>query len=55
MASYSRRYGKYLLLVSGAGLSTYAALKLMSEKKEVHFNRSKPKISIKLKVRLFHF
>jgi len=55
MASYSRRYGKYLLLLSGAGLSSYAAFKLIDQKKEVHFKTEKKFKSInnKVKVRLF--
>jgi hypothetical protein len=39
-AKLGRRYGKYALLVSlGAGISSYAAFRLIDQKKEVHFTR----------------
>ncbi|CAG2105660.1 unnamed protein product [Medioppia subpectinata] len=36
-----RRYGKYALLVCGAGISSYAVFRLIDQKKEVHFRQTK--------------
>src|SRR5882757_8367171 len=42
-----RKYGKYALLVGGAGLSTYAVFRLIDQKKEVHFRKAKTKLKLR--------
>lgn len=45
-----RRYGKYALVLCGAGISSYAVYRLIDQKKEVHFSKKKSKPSVKLKL-----
>ena len=55
MASKLRRYGKYALLMGGAGLSSYAVFRLIDQKKEVHFRKKqkqKPNVNEKIKLEL---
>ena len=45
-----RRYGKYALVLCGAGISSYAVYRLIDQKKEVHFYKKKSKPNVKLKL-----